>query len=314
LIPQKNTIMKLSLSSSIVVSFLLAQQQVDARSLTEAEAQAKAASFVKTSSVPASSTGRLGQPVKKKTNAKKPPPGGRTIHNSDGTTTVVGEDGKVHKLGDASGERVGVGVVSGGTVNAPVHSGGGGGNQNFDTHIVGGSASNEGDFPYFVDMNTIGCGGSLIAPRVVLTAAHCGPDGDEYENTNVIVGAFRNHANSPLNDGVSALVVTQVPHPNFNGSTLRNDFMLLRLEEAVDVDAPRLVISSDKGDNSPSEGTVLTVIGVGTTSSGGSQATSLRQVDVPVVDVDDCDDLYSGGIDKDVMFCAGTLCYVMLLF
>ena len=38
--------------------------------------------------------------------------------------------------------------------------------------IVGGSATRESNFPYFTDLGD--CGGSLIAPSVVLTAAHCG--------------------------------------------------------------------------------------------------------------------------------------------
>jgi hypothetical protein len=36
------------------------------------------------------------------------------------------------------------------------------------TRIVGGEISDPGEFPYFVDLN--GCGGTLISPRVVLTA------------------------------------------------------------------------------------------------------------------------------------------------
>ena len=38
-----------------------------------------------------------------------------------------------------------------------------------DTRIVGGQQSDPGEFPYYVDLN--GCGGSLVAPDVVLTAA-----------------------------------------------------------------------------------------------------------------------------------------------
>ena len=38
--------------------------------------------------------------------------------------------------------------------------------------IVGGDDASPGQFPYFVFLD-IGCGGTLIAPDVVLTAAHC---------------------------------------------------------------------------------------------------------------------------------------------
>ena len=37
--------------------------------------------------------------------------------------------------------------------------------------IIGGEISDPGEFPYYVDLD--GCGGTLIAPRVVLTACKC---------------------------------------------------------------------------------------------------------------------------------------------
>jgi Trypsin len=38
--------------------------------------------------------------------------------------------------------------------------------------IIGGNAAKPGDYPYFAHFEGISCGGSLIAPDVVLTAGH----------------------------------------------------------------------------------------------------------------------------------------------
>lgn len=38
--------------------------------------------------------------------------------------------------------------------------------------IIGGNPAKAGDYPYFSHMEGISCGGSLIAPDVVLTAGH----------------------------------------------------------------------------------------------------------------------------------------------
>ena len=53
------------------------------------------------------------------------------------------------------------------------------------------------------------------------------------------------------------------------------------------------------------EGTVCTVSGWGTTSEGGSLASELMKVDVPVVSDDNCRDSYGQNDIADSMICAG---------
>jgi secreted trypsin-like serine protease len=49
--------------------------------------------------------------------------------------------------------------------------------QIFDTRIIGGTDAPEGRYPYMVALlkgdGQLECGGSLVAPDVVITAAHC---------------------------------------------------------------------------------------------------------------------------------------------
>ena len=89
--------------------------------------------------------------------------------------------------------------------------------------IIGGSEANEGRYSFAVSMqDRIGhfCGGSLIAPDVVLSAAHC--QGGEY---STVIGRH----DLRTNDGDDIDVATELPHPDYDSYSTNNDFMLLFL-------------------------------------------------------------------------------------
>ena len=186
------------------------------------------------------------------------------------------------------------------------------------TRIVGGDSSDVGQFPYFVDMLESGCGGTLIAPRVVLTAAHCDKDNDKFKGEKVLVGAFEN--DEADHGAFKVKVDDQAQHPDYgDGHNNAYDFTLVLLGEEAQIDQPRATIidndvdftsiSSGALEQYPKAGTDLRVIGLGRLESGGESPGFLRDVVVPVVDIDDCEDLYDDAgkdIEKDNMFCAGT--------
>jgi trypsin len=169
--------------------------------------------------------------------------------------------------------------------------------KNYHTSIVGGEQSDVGQFPYFVDLN--GCGGSLIAPNIVLTVAHCDTSGSSLVNTNALVGAYERQQDTFGAKSVN--IAAQRNHPDYNDVVLENDFMLLKLSEEVNSKSP-VTLSLNDDFNSPADGTDLTVLGVGFTTQDAFQ---LPNVDVHVVNIDECNDAYTNQVIEDVMFCAG---------
>jgi trypsin len=177
--------------------------------------------------------------------------------------------------------------------------------------IIGGSESQPGEFPYYVALN--GCGASLIAPGVVLSAAHCDPDGVQYNGRSVRVGAFRS---SPLWDSndVSRVVAEQRIHPNFNENTVENDFMLLRLQQPVFPADGGVVLELSDDVTDIVDGTELSVLGLGVTGTSflglgnPSLADQLMDVQIEAYSDERCISAYGSGwngVNIESMFCAG---------
>ena len=93
-----------------------------------------------------------------------------------------------------------------------------------DQGIVGGTQASEGEFPWFVAFDPlVMCGGSLIAPDRVLTAAHCVVGGPP---SSVLVGPTN------INDGEQIDVLCASYHPDFRvgiRGDLFNDIAVLKL-------------------------------------------------------------------------------------
>lgn len=108
------------------------------------------------------------------------------------------------------------------------------------TRIVGGSDVTQNSYPWFtaltykddnVGIDRIICGGMLISPHWVLTAAHCVVRYYEFKDV-VHIGAF--HSPYTENDNGGQYVEVKdllfiVTHPDYDEVTLENDIALLRL-------------------------------------------------------------------------------------
>ena len=169
--------------------------------------------------------------------------------------------------------------------------------------IVGGEKTDIQKHPWQVALDiksssqTYLCGGSLIAERWVLTAAHCFQQSTKPGEVRAKAGAT-NYVTVGSWTAVERIVI----HKNYNAKTHENDIALLRLRALPQGQ----VIPLARTDLKLPSGQPLEVTGWGVTSEGGDELRVLLKGSVPYAENTACNApaAYNGEI-KASMMCAG---------
>jgi len=169
--------------------------------------------------------------------------------------------------------------------------------------IVGGEQASEGQYPFMASLQDGDfhfCGGSVVAPQWVLTAAHCVVDAQPSDQ-DVVVG--KTNLAGPGGQRVDVAEIHV--HPGYDGAG--PDAALLKLATPVSVPS----IATATADDLEADGTMVTVAGWGTEFFGAPVTpTQLKRADVKVVDDERCAGMTGNGLagfDGSIEICAEEL-------
>jgi secreted trypsin-like serine protease len=171
--------------------------------------------------------------------------------------------------------------------------------------IVGGVAASIPEFPYQVSLfynDRFICGGAIIGPMQILTAAHCIASPPTASAWSVRAGSASLTASSPTTQVRRAASV--ILHPEFGGVTFLNDIAVITLGDPLIFGEGVQPLALSPAGKEPYASKPLVATGWGATGTGGFAIDALMQVRVPLVPPEACRGMFTN-FAACCMLCAG---------
>ncbi|OMH84499.1 Plasma kallikrein, partial [Zancudomyces culisetae] len=181
--------------------------------------------------------------------------------------------------------------------------------RSLESRIIGGSNASLDDYKYIAYLSVVGrnefkCTAELIAPNVVLAAAHClsiggVADSSKWDQIQVGFGAVKGTASDENTYSVKNVVI----HPSYvNREPYNNDIALLFLEDCVD---PDTAVPVEIDTNPVNKSDTFKVAGFGYTSVNGSPSTTLKELSLSLGRQDYCNALFAEDNAEGKIICLG---------
>ncbi|KAF3691071.1 Duodenase-1 [Channa argus] len=174
----------------------------------------------------------------------------------------------------------------------------------FGSEIINGKITKEKSMMYMASMQNSSkehiCGGFLVSEDFVVTAAHCDDTGNL---SSVVLGT---HNLKKVDSHTMRYNIKKCKHPSYVNAASGYDIMLLKLSrkaqlskktqiKTIQLSSHQIILKKKK---------ICSVAGWGYTRTGGQTVDKLQVVDVPLINLEKCQEAWNNILPVNVV-CAG---------